>query len=223
LVLVAALGALTAFALPRTGGAANPLLVATVKDDGTITLKNQGGDTVTTLAPGTYDIDVHDDSAFHNFHLTGPGVDEKTSVPLIENPTWTVTLMAGGTYHFECDAHAYMQGDFTVTAGATSTATTGSASSPSTTGPTTTTVPPATTTAPPKAGPGEPCVVPKLVGRTLRAAKRRLALTSCRLGRVTRAYSRRVARGRVISQRPKAGRRVGNGTAVALVVSRGRR
>jgi hypothetical protein len=83
---------------------------------------------------------------------------------------------------------------------------------------------PATTTSPPgKIGRPEPCLVPNLVRKTLPVARRRLARTSCHLGRVTRVYSRRVAKGRVLSQRPRAGRRLGPGTLVNLVLSRGRR
>jgi hypothetical protein len=66
------------------------------------------------------------------------------------------------------------------------------------------------------------CVVPKLKGRPLRAAKRMLARSHCRTGRVRRVYSLRVARGRVVSQQYRAGRRLRNGARVALAVSRGR-
>ncbi len=38
------------------------------------------GRRVTTLPAGTYTIDVNDQSSMHNFHLTGPGVDEATDV-----------------------------------------------------------------------------------------------------------------------------------------------
>jgi len=53
------------------------------------------GRPVTNLPPGTYTIQVHDLSAAHNFHLTGPGVDEKTSVGDIEHPVWRLTLRVG--------------------------------------------------------------------------------------------------------------------------------
>jgi len=35
-----------------------------------------------TVKAGTYTITIHDKSNIHDFHLTGPGVDKKTSVPL---------------------------------------------------------------------------------------------------------------------------------------------
>jgi hypothetical protein len=73
LLIVALLGALAAFALPRTGGAANPQLTANVSDPFSISLLDGQGHSVTTLAPGTYDIVVTDSSTLHNFHLTGSG------------------------------------------------------------------------------------------------------------------------------------------------------
>jgi NitT/TauT family transport system substrate-binding protein len=64
--------------------------------------------------------------------------------------------------------------------------------------------------------------VPKLAGKTLAQATKALARGSLRLGKVTRAASARVARGKVISQKPAGGRRVPAGTTVDLVISRGR-
>ena len=66
-----------------------------------------------------------------------------------------------------------------------------------------------------------PCVVPNVVGRTLGQAKAALTRASCRLGRVTRAYSSRVARGRVVRQQPRAGSQLRPRAAVNLVFSRG--
>ncbi|MFL6228084.1 MAG: PASTA domain-containing protein, partial [Pyrinomonadaceae bacterium] len=71
--------------------------------------------------------------------------------------------------------------------------------------------------------PAPPCVVPKLKGKTFKAAKRALRTHSCSLGRVKRAFSSRVKKGRVISQRPKAGRHLKHGAKVRLVISKGRR
>ena len=70
---------------------------------------------MTTLAAGTYTIQVDDQSGIHNFHLTGPGVDEMTDVGTTGMTTWTVTFEAG-SYHFQCDPHSsQMNGDFQVT------------------------------------------------------------------------------------------------------------
>jgi beta-lactam-binding protein with PASTA domain len=67
------------------------------------------------------------------------------------------------------------------------------------------------------------CVVPKLAGKRLSAARRTLARAHCRLGRVALAYSTRFRRDHVMSQRPRAGRRLRGGAEVSVVVSRGRR
>ena len=95
---------------------ANPRLTAIVgtNDAFVITLQDASGNVVRNLAPGTYDIAVSDRSAEHNFHLTGPGVDQMTQVALREEVTWTVTF-TDGTYRFVCDPHApQMRGSFTV-------------------------------------------------------------------------------------------------------------
>ena len=67
------------------------------------------------------------------------------------------------------------------------------------------------------------CTVPRLRGLTLVAAKRALAKHGCALGRITRAYSRRVRRGRVLGQKPGPGLRRARGAKVAVVLSRGRK
>jgi PASTA domain len=66
------------------------------------------------------------------------------------------------------------------------------------------------------------CVVPRLTGKTVRVAKRTLKTAHCTLGNVTKAYSRRIARGLIIRQRPAAGAKRPNGAGVSVVVSRGR-
>ena len=67
------------------------------------------------------------------------------------------------------------------------------------------------------------CKVPKLVGRTLAKAKVLLVLRHCRVGRVTRAYSRVRKAGVVMAQGKRAGRVLAAGTKVGLLVSRGRK
>jgi plastocyanin len=79
-------------------------LIGTVGPDSVITLTHQDGSPVTTLAPGDYDVEVHDQSPFHNFHLTGPGVDRSTAVELEETVTWSLSL-AAGSFHYQCDPH----------------------------------------------------------------------------------------------------------------------
>lgn len=67
------------------------------------------------------------------------------------------------------------------------------------------------------------CIVPRLRNLTLVSARRLLVKRGCALGRVTRARSRRVRRGRVIAQRPAPGIRRARGAKVRVTVSRGRR
>jgi plastocyanin len=112
------LGALVAAMLlpSAVARADNPKLVANVgrNDTFSISLQDASGRAVTNLDPGTYDIEVHDLSEEHNFHLTGPGVDQATDVGSTQDVVWAVTV-ADGTYRFQCDAHAStMRGRFTV-------------------------------------------------------------------------------------------------------------
>jgi hypothetical protein len=80
-----------------------------------ISLTTQNGEDVSALAAGQYTIDVDDKSSSHNFHLTGPGTDESTSVSEIGSSTWTVTFQEG-SYQYQCDPHAgSMNGDVEVT------------------------------------------------------------------------------------------------------------
>ena len=65
------------------------------------------------------------------------------------------------------------------------------------------------------------CVVPELKGKSLKAARRAIGRHNCTLGSISLAASQTIKVGHVISQQPKAGRRLPHGTAVNLVVSRG--
>lgn len=92
--------------------AALPKLVGTTGPGFTITLK-KSGTKVTKLKAGKYSITVNDLSDIHNFHLTGTGVNKKTSVAARGKTTWTVSLQKAKTYRFLCDAHATtMRGSF---------------------------------------------------------------------------------------------------------------
>jgi hypothetical protein len=64
------------------------------------------------------------------------------------------------------------------------------------------------------------CKVPKVVGKKLVTARRLIVRAKCRVGRVRRARSAR-ARGRVLSQKPRAGAKRPRGARVNLLVSRG--
>ncbi len=135
---LALLAALAALVLPAAAAAANPQLLASVGPGFTISLTDAGGKRVTQLDPGTYDIVVDDQADEHNFHLSGPGVDERTDVSFVGKVTWTVTLK-DGSYSFVCDPHASsMRGTFKVGAGDSAT------TPPATTPPATTPKPSAT-------------------------------------------------------------------------------
>ena len=187
---------LAALLLPSAAARAdNPLLEGFVgaNDSFSISLLDASGTRVTHLDAGSYTIKIHDLSELHDFHLSGPGVDQATSVDDKQEVTWTVTL-TNGTYTFVCDPHAsFMKGSFTV----------GSAQ-------------------PPPPPPPRKCKVPRVIGKKLPTARQAITRARCRVGRVRRARSRR-ARGRVVSQSPRAGVTRARGTRVNLVVSRGRR
>ena len=91
--------------------AAVPKLVGTVGPGFTITLTMSGAK-VTKLKAGTYTITVNDLASIHNFDLTGPGVNKKTSIGGTGKSTWTVTLQKAKTYRYVCDAHPFMKGSF---------------------------------------------------------------------------------------------------------------
>ena len=113
-LLSAAAAVLLALALAGPAAAQNPRLLGRVGPGFEITLTNANGERVTQLSPGTYEIVVEDRASVHNFHLTGPGVDQRTGVEEQGAVTWTVTL-AEGTYTYLCDPHpTTMRGSFTV-------------------------------------------------------------------------------------------------------------
>jgi hypothetical protein len=66
------------------------------------------------------------------------------------------------------------------------------------------------------------CNVQWVRGLSVPAAKRKLARVNCRVGKVSRAYSDKIKRGRVASQAPTFGAVRSGGAKVTLVVSKGR-
>lgn len=71
---------------------------------------------------------------------------------------------------------------------------------------------------------GDPtCVVPKVKGKLLAAAKRAIRKAGCLPGKLTRRFSAKVRKGRIVSQKPGPGASVATATKVALVVSKGRK
>ena len=110
--LVALMVVAAAFAAPAAL-AGGTTLIGTVGPGFTITL-TQGGKKVTSLKAGTYTLKISDKSNIHNFHLSGPGVNKKTSVGAVQKMTWKVTLKKG-TYKYVCDPHvSIMHGSFKV-------------------------------------------------------------------------------------------------------------
>lgn len=97
----------------------------------TIRLLDASGAAVTALDPGSYRFVVDDVAEEHNFHLSGPGVDQTTSVEGTGTFTWDVSLR-DGVYTFVCDPHfTTMRGTIRVgTGGATPTTTTATPRAP---------------------------------------------------------------------------------------------
>jgi uncharacterized repeat protein (TIGR01451 family) len=67
------------------------------------------------------------------------------------------------------------------------------------------------------------CKVPKVVGLSLVKAKRKIARAHCRVGKVRRKFSTRRKKGKVVAQKPKAGRTLAAGAKVALTIGKGPR
>ncbi|HYI74273.1 MAG TPA: plastocyanin/azurin family copper-binding protein [Gaiellaceae bacterium] len=94
--------------------AAIPVFAATPKFNGTV----GPGFTITMskkpTKAGKTTFVLSDKSSIHNFHLKGPNVNVKTTVPAIGSKTFTVTLQKG-KYTFLCDPHpTSMKGSFTI-------------------------------------------------------------------------------------------------------------
>ena len=114
IVVVPAVLVALALAAAGVATAEGPKLSGSVGPGFIISLLDAQGNRVTQLAPGPYELEVDDLSDEHNFHLTGPGIDQRTEVPAIGKTTWQLTLQ-NGTYTFVCDPHALqMRGSFQV-------------------------------------------------------------------------------------------------------------
>jgi len=126
-VLVAVL-AVAALALPGCGGgddeaatdtgptttpAVGSTLPGRVGPGFEITVSTQDGQSISTLDPGSYTLEVDDMASSHNFHLTGPGVDERTDVGGEGTETFQIEVQPG-SYSFICDVHPSINGSFEV-------------------------------------------------------------------------------------------------------------
>jgi hypothetical protein len=104
---VATLAALAAVTFATVALAAPAPLSGSVGPGFTITMKKP-------TKAGSYRLTVNDRSSAHNFHITGPGVNRRTSVGGTGRTTWTLSLRKG-TYTFVCDPHAStMRGSFRI-------------------------------------------------------------------------------------------------------------
>ena len=105
-VALTSIAAVCAFALPAA--AASPTFKGTVGPGFTIKMASK------PTKAGTIRLVVADKSSIHDFHLSGPGVNVKTSISGTGTKTFTVTLQKG-TYKFICDPHkSFMHGSFKV-------------------------------------------------------------------------------------------------------------
>jgi serine/threonine-protein kinase len=64
------------------------------------------------------------------------------------------------------------------------------------------------------------CVVPRLKGKKLAAAKKALRKAHCAVGKVTKRRAGVRLRGKVLSSKPRAGSKRPAGTRVALIVAK---
>lgn len=74
----------------------------------------------------------------------------------------------------------------------------------------------------PLSGPAaKKCVVPKLIGKTLKQAKKALKKANCKTGKTKKANSKKRKKGRIVKQRYKAGTKLAAGAKVPLTISKG--
>jgi plastocyanin len=98
----------------QTGGDTGTVLKGSVGPGFEISLSTADGPSVETLAPGSYTLEVDDQSDIHNFHLSGDGVDVSTDVGSTGTESFDITVTSG-TYTFVCDPHSStMNGSFEV-------------------------------------------------------------------------------------------------------------
>jgi len=98
----------------QTGGDTGTALKGSVGPGFEISLSTAEGQSVETLAPGSYTLEVDDQSDIHNFHLSGDDVDVSTDVGSTGTESFDITVTSG-TYTFVCDPHSStMNGSFEV-------------------------------------------------------------------------------------------------------------
>lgn len=88
-------------------------LKAQVGPGKTISVRTASGAKVKSVTAGTYKITVRDLTKKDNFHLTGTGVNKKTSVKGKSTVTWTVRFRSG-PIKYRSDATKKLRGSFAV-------------------------------------------------------------------------------------------------------------
>jgi hypothetical protein len=95
-------------------GAGPPMRLTAMLRASRVGLRTSYGDPVTALEAGRYAIAVTDASRSDDFHLAGPGVNERTGIQFTGTATWTVKLRKG-IYRYRSDrSHSKLQGSFVV-------------------------------------------------------------------------------------------------------------
>jgi len=67
------------------------------------------------------------------------------------------------------------------------------------------------------------CIVPRVLGLTLKKARGRIVRAHCAVGKITKKFSTRRKRGRVVAQKPRPGTRLAAGTKLRLTLGKGPR
>jgi hypothetical protein len=99
--------------LPAAAGADNSPITAFAGPAEAITF-TQNGARVTHLDPGTYTINVSDQSSRRDFTLRGPGVVEHTGFENVGDKTWTVVLTDGWYRYYDAAFEDQFHGQFWV-------------------------------------------------------------------------------------------------------------
>jgi len=94
--LVVAAVAAALIAIPAYAKSSAVTLTGETGPGFSIEVKKAGKD-LKTIKAGTYKIKVEDKSSIHNFHLFGPGLNKKTSVPFTGGMTWTISSNPAST------------------------------------------------------------------------------------------------------------------------------
>ena len=92
-------------------------LTAAIGPGPVIYVETIAGAPVKTLRAGTYRFLVFDRSIIRNFHLRGPGVNKRTSVPRLQRAIWRLTLRPGRYVYFDDRHPVRVRGSFRVVFG----------------------------------------------------------------------------------------------------------